>query len=184
MNITFLLLATILALGMVSLALMVNQKLVYLMIGLWALTIIFTTGSFLALLGTPKPTINEFRKVEVAQVLWAKVVVNEKILLILTWKGLPEPLYYSMPWSKELEKQLSQAQSKSTARNTPIMIRNPFNFKSSKPSEGEGQPGNGKGKGKGSGSQSGSGDNDENFYVAPPVPLPLKDGNNLTEEST
>jgi hypothetical protein len=128
-----------------------------------------------SLLGTPKSTSTETRKVEVAQVLWAKIMVNEKILLMLTWKDLKEPIYYSMPWTQELEKELSQAQAKSTSRNTPLMIRNPFSFKSKKPMIGDdGKPGSGKGRSKGTGSGIGEGD-DEDFYAAPPAPEPPKD---------
>jgi len=171
--------------GVVAIASIVKQRLAYAILVLWGCTMMSSALTFSSMQGQPKSTTTETRKVEVAQVLWSKIIVNEKILLILTWKDLPEPVYYSMPWPQELEKELPQAQAKSISRNTPLMIRNPFSFKNKKPIVGDdGKPGNGKGRSKGVGSGTGEGHEEDDFYAAPPPPSPVKDAETLNEGST
>lgn len=172
----YLLLSALFALGVVLISLYTKTRIGYISIVLWGLCSMTSTVGVSFLMGVPKLVSTETRKIEVAQVLWSKVEPGKHIYLILTWKGLEQPLYYDMPWSKEFENDLSQAKSKSIARGTALMIRNPFGQNGKQGTMGDGQSGNSNNRSPGSGSQGTEGGNSENFYPAPPAAETAKDG--------
>jgi hypothetical protein len=167
--------AGLLGISIFQIAWMCRTKLTYLLISLYVLTFIGSAWQMSFLRGQPKLISTEFRKVDVAEVLWYKIAPHDKVFILLTWKGLKEPLYYSIPWDADLEKQMNQAHTKATAHNTPMMIRNPFDLKKKPGTTGDGESGTGKGKAQGGGTTSQGGGEEENFYAAPPPPEPAKD---------
>jgi hypothetical protein len=139
--------------------------------------------------GQPKAVSSEVARPKVAEVLWNAASKREgRIYVLLAWEGRPDPGYYWLPWDGKLEKAMSKARVEATARNRPMMVRNPFD-RGLRPAgeEGSGSSGSGDGDGKGGhgrGAGPSTGDNaqaDEAFYAAPPPPLPEKDQQHVDE---
>lgn len=162
------------SMGLCLIAFYSNSRIGYLFMALWLMLLLASILTIAAIRGQPKSTTTEIRSVAVAEVLWVKIVPNQNIYLILTWKGLKEPLYYVMPWDANTGKEIAEAQVKATSRNVPLMLRNPFG-KNGRPGKGRGEGGGNNTSGDGVGN-TGSGDTDEgeSFYPKPPSPSPVK----------
>lgn len=157
-----------------------KTKMVYPVLTVWLLSFFLVTWQISLLQGQPKLISTETRDVTVAQVLWYKINPKERIYVLLTWKGLKEPLYYSIPWDANMEKQMGKANTKALAHNTPMMMRNPFSSKN-RDMDGDGSPGKSKIPNNGNSSQDDDVEGDQNFYAAPPpASVPKADsGENL-----
>jgi hypothetical protein len=152
-----------------------KTKLGILQISLCIIVYFFAVTGVSLVAGLPKPIFTEVHKVEIAEILYIKLVPDVKIYLILTWKGLEDPIYYSLPWDRSMVDDLQQAQSKATANGVPLMMRNPFEShgKHGRVIGGGTDGTNHHGAANGSGS-SGNDENEETFYPAPPAPSPIK----------
>ena len=77
-------------------------------------------------LGKPKPSSLEFARSDApeAVVLSARVVPKKTIYLWLHFRGYPEPVAYSYPWTEEMAKDLRQAMTGNEKQR--IIMRDPL----------------------------------------------------------
>jgi len=84
---------------------------------------------FVELLSKPKPQHFEWfeRNVEEAEILGVSLKEGEAIYMWLRLDNVSEPRYYVFPWNLKLAERLEEDVDNAIARNSKLVIRNPFN---------------------------------------------------------
>ena len=141
-----------LAACLVSIALWAPRRL-WIKLGALGTAAVFLPAGYFGLsemLSRPKPVSLELARQELAEatVLGAHLEEDRAIHLWLGLPGISEPRAYSLPWDRQLARQLRGAERDSQESGAQVQIRKPF--------------------------ESSLDDREQRFYAAPPPPPPEK----------